>query len=592
MRRRTLMAVLLVTLVAPLLALPGGAAASPPPPQVSYFQETGHSAQNYYWQFWKNTPDALRILGYPISEPFVQESFTEPGKKFRVQYYERAVLEEHPENFGKDGNKFYVLGRLLGNELAKGRENEAPFKKVGEVASNANQRWFPETGHTLRNDGTQGPFKSFWDRYGGLAVFGFPISEPFQERNADTGETYWVQYFERNRFEFQPQQPADFRVLLGRLGAQYAKDNQDKVDRKAFDRREPKDSLPEPFIYGTNTRGYYVDRDRMLTLVKNAFEANNYSGGPAWVRQQVPWSDHMAANGTIAWGELDAVIDAAAAKNVKVFLSVAKSPSWATDNGKNGLPNRANFPRFGQFLRAITERYRGKVHAIEIWNEQNYAEENGGRVAPASYYVDLLEVAYDAIKAADQNVIVVAGGPTPTATNKVDVAIDDIIYFRQMFAIPKFWQKMDVVGAHFAGTLQPPDALPGQGSRPEGWNNNSEFFFRRAEDLRAAMVDTGHGDRQVWITEMGWATQNNTPGYEYGNSVSQQQQAEFLRRAIEIARYSYAPWVGGIFVWNLNFAVTWGEAGNPLHEQAAFGILNPDWSPRPAFTAIQNMPKP
>ncbi len=164
--------------------------------------------------------------------------------------------------------------------------------------------------------------------------------------------------------------------------------------------------------------------------------------------------------------------------------------------------------------------------------------------------------------------------------------------FRQMFAIPKFWEKMDVVGAHFAGTLQPPDALPGQGDRPEGWNNNSEFFFRRAEDLRRAMVESGHGDRQVWITEMGWATKNNTPGYEYGNYVSPEQQAQFLTRAIVRSRYDYAPWVGAVFIWNLNFAVTWGEAGNPLHEQAAFGILNPDWSPRPAFTAIQNLRKP
>jgi polysaccharide biosynthesis protein PslG len=592
MRRRALMAVLLVVLMAPLLALPRGADASPPPPQASYFQETGHSAQNYYWQFWKNTPDALRILGYPISEPFVQESFTEPGKSYRVQYFERAVLEEHPENFGRDGNRFYVLGRLLGNELAKGREGEAPFQKVAQIPSNANQTWFAETGHTLRNDAARGPFKSFWERYGGLAVFGFPISEPFQERNPDTGETYWVQYFERNRFEYQPQQPADFQVLLGRLGAQYADDNPGKVDRKAFERRDPSGSLPEPFIYGANIRGYYTDRDRVLTLLKNGFEANNFTGGPAWIRQQVPWSDHMSADGSIAWGELDKVVEDAAAKNVKVFLGIAKSPSWATDNGQNGMPNRANFGRFATFVRSMVERYRGRVHAIQIWNEQNYAVENGGRVAPASYYVDLLEVAYDAIKAADPNVIVVSGAPTPTATNKVEVAIDDIIYFRQMFAIPKFWNKVDVVGAHFAGTLQPPDALPGQGARPEGWNGNSEFFFRRAEDLRAALVDTGHGDRQVWITEMGWATRNNTPGYEYGNSNSFEQQAQYLKRAIEIARYSYAPWVGAVFIWNLNFSITWQEAGNPLHEQAAFSILNPDWSPRPAFTAIQNMPKP
>ena len=106
------------------------------------------------------------------------------------------------------------------------------------------------------------------------------------------------------------------------------------------------------------------------------------------------------------------------------------------------------------------------------------------------------------------------------------------------------------------------------------------------------MVASGHGDRQIKITEMGWATQNNTPGYEYGNSNTMEMQAQYLKRAIELSRINYAPWVGAIFVWNLNFAVTWGEIGNPIHEQASFGLLNPDWSPRPAYTAIQNMPKP
>ena len=592
MRHRASIAALLLTLVASLFAIPGLTQASPPPPQALYFKETGHSAQNWYWQFWKNTPDALRILGYPISEPFVQESFTEPGKKYRVQYFERAVLEEHPENFNRDGNRFYVLGRLLGNELIKNRLNEEPFRPVASIPTTASQTWFPETRHTLRDDPARGPFYSFWKRYGGLAVFGFPKSELFQERNPDTGKTYWVQYFERNRFEYQPEQPADFRVLLGRLGAQYANDNPDKVYGPAFERREASGSLPEPFVYGANVRGYYVDRDRALTLLNNAFAANNYSGDKAWMRQQVPWQDHMNRDGSIAWGELDPIIEAAAAKNVKVLLSVAKSPGWATDNGLDGMPNRANFPRFADFLRKIVERYKGKVHAIEVWNEQNYAHENGGRVAPAAYYVDLMAAAYDAIKAADPNVIVVAGSPTPTATNKVEVALDDVAYFRQMFAIPKFWDKMDVVGAHFAGTLQPPDALPGQGARPEGWNNNSEFFFRRIEAVRAEMERVGRGDRQIWITEMGWATRNTTPGYEYGNSNTMEMQAQYLKRAIELSRYNYAPWVGAIFVWNLNFAVTWGEIGNPLHEQASFGILNPDWSPRPSYTAIQNMPKP
>lgn len=62
---------------------------------------------------------------------------------------------------------------------------------VGEV-------YFPETGHNLR-----GEFKNYWDRNGGLAVFGFPISEEFTEQTPEGSFT--VQYFERQRFEFHPE---------------------------------------------------------------------------------------------------------------------------------------------------------------------------------------------------------------------------------------------------------------------------------------------------------------------------------------------------------------------------------------------------
>ncbi|MFN8568563.1 MAG: hypothetical protein U0Z44_13850 [Kouleothrix sp.] len=38
-----------------------------------------------------------------------------------------------------------------------------------------------------------------------------------------------------------------------------------------------------------------------------------------------------------------------------------------------------------------------------------------------------------------------------------------------------------------------------------------------------------------------------------------------------------------------DFAVIWAQNNppNPLNEQASFGILNPDYSPRPAFNALR-----
>ena len=64
------------------------------------------------------------------------------------------------------------------------------------------------------------------------------------------------------------------------------------------------------------------------------------------------------------------------------------------------------------------------------------------------------------------------------------------------------------------------------------------------------MVDAGLGDRKIWITEMGWATQNNTPGYEYGNYVSLDQQAEYLEGALYRTLFQYSEWVGAVFIWN------------------------------------------
>src|SRR4029453_1322815 len=51
-----------------------------------------------------------------------------------------------------------------------------------------------------------------------LALFGLPITEPFQE--TINGEMLEAQWFERARFEWHPGNVAPSRVLLGRLGAE------------------------------------------------------------------------------------------------------------------------------------------------------------------------------------------------------------------------------------------------------------------------------------------------------------------------------------------------------------------------------------
>jgi subtilisin family serine protease len=75
--------------------------------------------------------------------------------------------------------------------------------------------YFNETQHNLSHG-----FREFWEKNGGLAVFGFPISEEFSEVSPTDGRTYTVQYFQRNRFEYHPEKQPPYRVLLGLLGSE------------------------------------------------------------------------------------------------------------------------------------------------------------------------------------------------------------------------------------------------------------------------------------------------------------------------------------------------------------------------------------
>jgi GH35 family endo-1,4-beta-xylanase len=337
--------------------------------------------------------------------------------------------------------------------------------------------------------------------------------------------------------------------------------------------------------FGAVAHLYYTDKARVTQLAENA--------GFEWIRQQVPWKDTENADRTFGFGELDSVVEAVSARKLKLMLSITKSPDFLTGRkDDNGLPKDPK--DFARFAEAIATRYKGKVQAIEVWNEQNLSVENGGHVAPADAgrYVELLKEAYTRIKAVDPTIVVVAGALSSTGVTKEDTAVDDMTYLRAMYAYNdgEIKNYFDAQGFHPASAANPPDTkFPETPGCSCGWNNHPTHFFRHIEDVRKVMQDAGAADKKIWITEMGWATTNNTPGYEYGKYVSSEQQAEYLKGALDRISSKYKSWVGAVFIWNLNFSVLWGTAGNPLHEQAAFSLLNPDWSPRPAFNRVQGV---
>jgi len=174
--------------------------------QSHTFQETGITVSGKLLEYWSNH-GGLAIQGYPISEQ-IQERSTLDGKTYTVQYFERAVLELHPENSAP----YDVLASLLG--VFRYRDKYSPNGAPGQApVTVAGTRYFRETGKSLG-----GKFLDYWSKTGGLVQHGFPISDQFTERSDLDGKMYTVQYFERAVFEYHPEMPDDYRVLLSQLG--------------------------------------------------------------------------------------------------------------------------------------------------------------------------------------------------------------------------------------------------------------------------------------------------------------------------------------------------------------------------------------
>jgi hypothetical protein len=170
-----------------------------------YFLETGHTLGGEFRTFWDRL-GGVKKLGYPLSEE-VSEANPLDGQVRRIQYFERAVLEYHPELAGTPGA---VMLADVGRWVTKGRA----FQAIEPFQNKPNRVYFPQSGHSLKE-----AFLLFWQREGGVVILGYPISEELPEISKADGKVYTVQYFERARLEWHPTEAGTpTAVQLGLIG--------------------------------------------------------------------------------------------------------------------------------------------------------------------------------------------------------------------------------------------------------------------------------------------------------------------------------------------------------------------------------------
>lgn len=357
---------------------------------------------------------------------------------------------------------------------------------------------------------------------------------------------------------------------------------------------------------GTPTRlwGYGIQAHLFGTNAGRAMQMTKQMGF-TWMKQQIRWGDTGDAieeqKGNYQWGAVDAIIGEAEKLGISFLFSVLAAPAWARESNAdlNVVGPPSDPATYASFVGRLAERYCGRsLRAIEVWNEQNLHYEWGNRPLDPAEYMRLLKASSAEIRRRCPDMLIVSGALTPAANNGTPqsrggtAAIDDLDYLRSMLQ-QGLLDYVDAVGAHPSGYNVPPNidwrnactAIQTSGNSFNGACDNphrSWSFLSTMQEYRAAVAQYDPS-KPIWPTEFGWAAGGSYRD-AYADDNSYDEQAAWTVQAYR--QMKEWGWVAAPILWNLNFRVVADRT-----ERAQWGIINPDWSPLPAYNALKAMSK-
>ena len=288
--------------------------------------------------------------------------------------------------------------------------------------------------------------------------------------------------------------------------------------------------------------------------------------GASSIVEFFPWAYYHGADGDFSWGRTDMIIGHAHAQGLTVYARLGYTPGWARppDTPPTYLDVDA-YDDFANFAAAFAERYRGRVDYIIIGNEPNLSFEWGYRSTAPADYVELLAAIYPAVKAANLEMMVLAGALAPTLEPAGSPwGLNDLVYLQGMYDAGGA-DYFDGLAAHTYGFTFPPEAEPG----PELLN------FRRVELTRQLMVENGDVHKSIYITETGW---NDHP--RWTRAVRPGQRIQYTLDAVRFAEKNW-PYVELLAIWAFRF---------PAPEKSYmdyFTLVTPEFVNKPIYEELK-----
>ncbi len=273
--------------------------------------------------------------------------------------------------------------------------------------------------------------------------------------------------------------------------------------------------------------------------------------GMTWARAQIRWSlgDSIdAARGAI---------DAARQSGFKILLNVVGNPAQLAGDPATYYQN------FGTFLAQVAAL---NPDAIEVWRAPNTAREwLPGLISPAAY-TQLLTVAYNAIKTANVNVIVISAAPAVTNiySGCTPTGCDDALFIQGM-AAAGVDAVADCIGVGYVDGYVPPDATTGDIRTA----SHGRYFVSTFNVYALTFPN-----KPLCLTEIGYLSGEGydplPPFYAWAANTSVDDQAAWLADAAALARDSGR--VRLFMVWNIDSNL---YGTDPL---AGWAIVRPDGS--------------
>jgi hypothetical protein len=299
--------------------------------------------------------------------------------------------------------------------------------------------------------------------------------------------------------------------------------------------------------------------------IKQTLQMVREMGAP-WIVEFFPWAYYHGEDGSIDWSHPDMVVEHAHAQGLQIIARIGFTPGWARppDTSLRYL-DADGYDGFATFAAAFAERYRARVCCLIVGNEPNLSFEWDYRQATAEDYVALLRTVYPAVKAANPEMVVLAGALAPTLEPPGSPwAINDLIYLENMYQAGAA-AYFDGLAVHVYGLTEAPEAEPG----------TEQLNFRRVELMREVMVRHGDAATQIYITETGW---NDHPRWTH--AVSPAQRIHYTLAAIRYVEEHW-PFVEMMAVWAFRFPA-------PTRSYADyFTLVTPEFVPKPLYDELR-----